>query len=1147
MASRRKLTVAESQSFVCGRGHRWKRDTDHTLSDNGTLRCPVCGEEPADPHFSGTLSAILVPSEPAEAQKDSSATLPQQERSAELPRPAVPGYEIDRELGRGGMGVVYLARQTKLNRPVALKMILAGAHASPQDRDRFRIEAQAAAQLQHPNIVQIYEIGEADGHPYLALEYIAGHGLDEHLTGTPWPPREAAELIEPLARAIHHAHEKGIIHRDLKPANILVVSGGVVSREWSEAKPLTTHHSPLTTCKITDFGLAKQIQEAEQRKAGPTQTGTVMGTPSYIAPEQARGQTSSVGPETDVYALGAILYELTTGRPPFRGETPLDTVLQVMSEEPVPPRRLQPKVPRDLEVVCLKCLEKDPSRRYSSALALAEDLRRFLDLKPIVARPASAPIWLLKWARRRPAAASMVVMTILVAAAALATSIVVNFQLNAAAERERNQKLQFQAEYDRAERERIKADNARKDADERTKEAERERTESQRTLYALQLAQIGALSERDPHRALQMLQDPRRCPEKMRDFTWGYLHRICQRERPSLGGDSDTVGALAFAPGGSVLVSADWQGKLRIWQPQTGKLLRPPIPAHNGPIPAIAFSADGKWLATAGSDMTVKLWSVDYAPLGLGLLPGIVNPLPNLHERAALAGHRGQVRCLAFSPTSKLLATGASDWTIRLWDLSRFPEGGANVPARALTGHTNAVLSLAFSNDGLTLASGSEDRTIRLWDLKELPKRKLPVPSETLTGHTDAVVALAFSPDGKTLASGSSLNDQSLRLWDVARRVERARLKGHTRAVFAVAFSPDGQTLATGSVDQTIRLWDPTTGRERTLLQGHTAQILALTFSPDNRMLASGGSDRVVRLWDLDEHREDTQQVEAKGKFGPMRFAPDASALCFADDSHLEELRIGSGTNIEMPGHSGIIRLLAVGGSDYLASYGVDQTVRIWQHGKLVRTMTGYPSVRTLAVSPSGALLAIADDHGNIQLWEIRSGARIATFTEPTGAGVLAFSGDGHYLASGGRDRVIRVWDTKSQTLFRTLTGHVLEIRALAFAPKRLALASGSARGNVFLWDLEQNAGAGNSVQPLLLSGHADSISALAFTSDGKTLASGSRDRTIKLWDAHTGQERATLTGHTEHLEDLAFATDGTLLASVTSDGTIKLWRADKR
>jgi WD40 repeat protein len=1086
--------------------------------------------------------------EPAGAKEHSSTTLPQQERSTELPRPAVPGFEIDRELGRGGMGVVYLAQQTKLHRPVALKMILAGAHASPQDRDRFRIEAQAAAQLQHPNIVQIYEIGEADGHPYLALEYVPGNGLDEHLTGTPWPPREAAQLIEPLARAIHHAHEKGIIHRDLKPANILVVSGGLASGEWSEAKPLTTHHSRRTICKITDFGLAKQIQEAEKRKAGPTQTGTVMGTPSYIAPEQARGQTGSVGPEADVYALGAILYELLTGRPPFRGETPLDTVLQVMSQEPVPPHRLQPKVPRDLEVICLKCLEKDPSRRYDTALALAEDLRRFLEHKPIVARPASAPMWLLKWARRRPAAASMVVMTILVAVAALVTSVAVNFQLNAAAERERQQKLDLQTAYDGAERERLNAEKARKDADERTKEAENERKESQSTLYALQLAQISALSERDPHRALQMLQDPRRCPEKMRDFTWGYLHRICQRERPFLAGDSDTIGALAFAPSGSVLVSADWQGKLRIWQPQTGRLVRPPIPAHNGPIPALAFSADGKWLATAGSDMTVKLWSVEYAPLGMGLLPGMVNPLPDLHERATLVGHRGQVRCLAFSPNSKMLATGGGDWTIRLWDLARFPEGGMNPSMRTLTGHTNAVLSLAFSSDGLTLASGSEDRTIRLWDLKELPKKKLPVPWETLIGHTDAVVAVAFSPDGKTLASGSSLNDQSLRLWDVARRQERARLKGHTRAVFAVAFSPDGQTLATGSVDQTIRLWDPTTGRERTVLLGHTAQILTLAFSPDNRLLASGGSDRVVRLWDLDEHREDTEQLEAKGKLGPIRFAPDASSLCYADDAHLKEMRIGSTANSSMPGHSGAIRLLAVGGQGHLASYGVDQTVRIWQHGKLVRTMTGYPAVRALAISPNGTLLAIADEHRNVQLWDIQSGARITVFTEDVGvASVLAFSSDGRYLASGGRDRIIRVWDTAKKALFRTLTDHVHEIHALAFAPNknRLALASGSARGDVLLWDLSEHPGVDNPTK-LILTGHADTISALVFTPDGKTLASGSRDRTIKLWDAHTGQERATLTGHTEHLQDLAFAADNSLLASVTSDGTIKLWRADQ-
>lgn len=326
--------------------------------------------------------------------------------------PAVPGFEILRELGRGGMGVVYQARQVALQRTVALKMILNGAHAGPKELARFRAEAAVIARLQHPNIVQIYYVGEAAGRPYFALEFVAGGSLAEYLHGTPQPLRPAAQLVETLARAVHAAHANGVVHRDLKPANILLVPtnpGSAVSPEHSpNASRRTAKGGVLNaTPKISDFGVAKCVTDDGEALGLPTVTGELLGTPQYMAPEQAATPRQPVGPAADVYGLGAILYELLTGRPPFAGATPLATVLQVLHNEPVSVTSLQPNVPRDLETVCLKCLRKDPRKRYASALELAEDLQRFLRGEPVRARPVKPAERLWHWARRHPLPAAL--------------------------------------------------------------------------------------------------------------------------------------------------------------------------------------------------------------------------------------------------------------------------------------------------------------------------------------------------------------------------------------------------------------------------------------------------------------------------------------------------------------------------------------------------------------------------------------------------------------------------------------------------------------------------------------------------------------------------------------------------------------------
>jgi serine/threonine-protein kinase len=368
--------------------------------------------------------------------------------------PSLPGYEILEVLGQGGMGVVYKARQVALDRPVALKMILAGAYARPEQRARFRTEAEAAARLRHPNVVQVYEVGEYEGEPYFAMEYVESGSLAQRLAGPLMPARQAAELTAILARAVHAAHEQGIVHRDLKPANVLLAEDG--------------------TPKISDFGLARRLDGAP---AGPTQSGAILGTPSYAAPEQARGKTHGVGPAADIYALGAILYEMLSGRPPFQGESTLETLEQVRTQEPVPPSRLRPKVPRDLETICLKCLEKEPGRRYATAEDLADDLRHFLAGEPIRARPTPAWERAVKWTRRKPALTGLLGVSVVAVASLLGLWVSFTLQLRA----ERNHALAMEQE---ARRNLALAEQQRTLAEQQRNRAEEQQQRAKRILYA---------------------------------------------------------------------------------------------------------------------------------------------------------------------------------------------------------------------------------------------------------------------------------------------------------------------------------------------------------------------------------------------------------------------------------------------------------------------------------------------------------------------------------------------------------------------------------------------------------------------------------------------------------------------------------------
>jgi serine/threonine-protein kinase len=461
-------------------------------------------------------------------------------------RPAVSGYEILGELGRGGMGVVYKALQIKLNRIVALKMVLAGAHASKDQLDRFNTEAQAVAHLQHPNIIQIYEVGEHAGLPYFSLEFVDGGALSDKTAGKPQEPLEAADMIERLARAMQHAHEYGIVHRDLKPMNVLLTRDG--------------------TPKITDFGLAKRL---EGESSSQTRSGAILGTPSYMAPEQAMGEIEKIGPLTDVYALGAMLYELITGRPPFLAATPMDTVIQVTKDEPVPPAQLQPKLPRDLETICLKCLQKEQSKRYVSAGELADDLQRFRLGEPILARPVSTPERLWRWCRRNPRiamlSAAVLALLLLVAVGASVAAIQISKQrdlaVNAQRLAETNERIARTAQHE--------AEIARHEADENAKVAIDQGSLAVNTLYNV-VTKVGNQLRGEPAQQKlrkDVLEDAFKGLEKVvaRSHTSSLVNRTraaAYQRRGDIAlelGDSET--ALQNYRESQALVEAAWSAK----------------------------------------------------------------------------------------------------------------------------------------------------------------------------------------------------------------------------------------------------------------------------------------------------------------------------------------------------------------------------------------------------------------------------------------------------------------------------------------------------------------------------------------------------------------------------------------------------------